>query len=41
MDIIDSPRSRITNPESWYLPIYYKELRINKSLVQNPYYDYE
>jgi len=33
--------ARITNPESWYLPIYYKELRINKSLVQNPYYDYE
>lgn len=32
---------RITNPESWYLPIYYEELRINKSLVQNPYYDFQ
>ncbi len=31
---------RITNPESWYLPIYYEELRINKSLEQNPYYDF-
>jgi hypothetical protein len=31
---------RITNPESWYLPIYYEELRINKSLEQNPYYNY-
>jgi len=31
---------RITNPESWYLPIYYEEIRINKSLVQNPYYDF-
>lgn len=31
---------RLTNPESWYLPIYYDELRLNKSLVQNPYYDY-
>jgi len=31
---------RITNPESWFLPIYYEELRINKSLVQNPYYDF-
>jgi hypothetical protein len=31
---------RITNPESWYLPIYYEELRINKSLVQNPYYNF-
>ena len=33
-------RQRITNPESWYLPISFEELRINKSLVQNPYYDY-
>ena len=32
---------RITNPESWFLPIYYEELRINKSLVQNPYYDFQ
>lgn len=32
---------RITNPESWYLPIYYEELRINKSLEQNPYYDFQ
>ncbi len=32
---------RLTNPESWYLPIYYDELRINKSLVQNPYYDFQ
>jgi len=32
---------RITNPESWYLPIYFQELRINKSLVQNPYYAYQ
>jgi hypothetical protein len=31
---------RLTNPESWYLPIYFDELRINKSLVQDPYYDY-
>ena len=32
---------RITNPESWYLPINYEELRINKSLEQNPYYDFQ
>lgn len=32
---------RITNPESWYLPIYYEELKINKELVQNPYYAYQ
>jgi len=32
---------RITNPESWFLPIYYEELRINKSLEQNPYYDFQ
>jgi starch-binding outer membrane protein, SusD/RagB family len=31
---------RLINPESWYLPIYYEELRLNKSLVQNPYYDF-
>ncbi|MFO7935683.1 MAG: RagB/SusD family nutrient uptake outer membrane protein [Bacteroidales bacterium] len=31
---------RITNEESWFLPIYYEELRINKSLEQNPYYDF-
>jgi len=33
--------NRITNPESWFLPIYYEELRINKSLEQNPYYDFQ
>lgn len=32
---------RISNPESWYLPIYYEELRINRSLEQNPYYDFQ
>lgn len=32
---------RISNPESWFLPIYYEELRINKSLEQNPYYDFQ
>ena len=32
---------RIVNPESWYLPIFFEELRINKSLVQNPYYAYQ
>ena len=31
---------RITNSESWFLPIHYEELRINKSLEQNPYYDF-
>ncbi|MEJ2594229.1 MAG: RagB/SusD family nutrient uptake outer membrane protein [bacterium] len=32
---------RVINPESWFLPIYYEELRINKSLEQNPYYDFQ
>lgn len=31
---------RIANAESWFLPIYYEELRINRSLEQNPYYDF-
>ncbi len=32
---------RISNSDSWFLPIYYDELRINESLTQNPYYDYQ
>lgn len=33
-------QTKLTNPLSWYLPIYKKELERNKNLVQNPYYNF-
>jgi starch-binding outer membrane protein, SusD/RagB family len=32
-------RVRFENPESWYMPIYRRELQLNPALVQNPYYN--
>jgi hypothetical protein len=31
-------RSKYSNPDSWYLPIYQNEIDQNNHLVQNPYY---
>ena len=31
-------RSKLSDPNSYYLPIYYDELQKNKLLTQNPYY---
>jgi hypothetical protein len=31
--------TKLTNPYSWYLPIYKDEIERNKNLVQNPYYN--
>lgn len=33
-------QTKLTNPLSWYLPIFKTELERNKNLVQNPYYNY-
>ena len=33
-------QTKLTNPLSWYLPIYKTELERNKNLVQNPYYNF-
>ena len=33
-------QTKLTNPLSWYLPIYKAELERNKNLVQNPYYNF-
>jgi hypothetical protein len=33
-------QTKLTNPLSWYLPIWEKELERNKNLVQNPYYNF-
>jgi tetratricopeptide (TPR) repeat protein len=32
--------TKLTNPLGWYLPIYKSEIERNKSLIQNPYYNY-
>jgi hypothetical protein len=32
--------SKLTDPNSWYLPIYESELERNPNLQQNPYYDF-
>jgi hypothetical protein len=32
-------RERFENPESWYMPIYRRELQLNPALVQNPFYN--
>ncbi len=32
--------TKLNNPLGWYLPIYKTELERNKSLVQNPYYNF-
>jgi hypothetical protein len=32
-------RPRISNPESWYLPLNTEALSSNPNLVQNPYYE--
>ena len=32
--------TKLTNPLGWYLPFHESELERNKSLVQNPYYDF-
>jgi len=31
-------RTRLDNPESWYVPINRRELQLNPALVQNPFY---
>lgn len=31
-------KSKISDPDSWFLPIYYKELEVNNLLEQNPFY---
>ncbi len=33
-------QTKLTNPLSWYLPIWETELERNKNLVQNPYYNF-
>jgi hypothetical protein len=33
-------QTKLSNPLSWYLPIYKSELERNKNLVQNPYYNF-
>jgi hypothetical protein len=33
-------QTKLTNPMSWYLPIWETELERNKNLVQNPYYNF-
>jgi tetratricopeptide (TPR) repeat protein len=33
-------RTKLTNPLSWYLPIYETEIERNQYLVQNPYYNF-
>jgi hypothetical protein len=33
-------QTKLTNPLSWYLPIWENELERNKNLVQNPYYNF-
>jgi hypothetical protein len=32
-------RTRLDNPESWYVPINRRELQLNPALVQNPFYN--
>jgi hypothetical protein len=33
-------QTKLTNPLSWYMPIFETELERNKNLVQNPYYNF-
>ena len=33
-------QTKLTNPLSWYLPIFETELEHNRNLVQNPYYNF-
>jgi len=33
-------QTKLTNPLSWYLPIWETEMERNKNLVQNPYYNF-
>ncbi len=33
-------QTKLTNPLSWYMPIWKTELERNKNLVQNPYYNF-
>jgi len=33
-------QTKLTNPLSWYLPVYETEIERNKNLEQNPYYKY-
>jgi hypothetical protein len=33
-------QTKLTNPWSWYLPVYKSELERNKNMVQNPYYNF-
>jgi hypothetical protein len=32
-------KSRLSDPNGWYMPIHITEIERNKNLVQNPYYD--
>lgn len=32
--------TKLTNPQGWYLPIFEDEIERNRSLIQNPYYDF-
>lgn len=34
-----SVKAKVNDPDSWFLPIYYKELEVNNSLEQNPFYE--
>jgi len=34
-----SVKAKINDPDSWFLPIYYKELEVNNLLEQNPFYE--
>jgi hypothetical protein len=33
-------QTKLTNPWSWYLPVFKSEMERNKNLVQNPYYNF-
>ncbi len=37
-DAKEAVRARIQNPESWYMPIFRRELQLNPNLEQNPFY---
>ena len=39
-DVVDLLRSKYSDPQSHYFPIYYYEVDINKELKQNPYYEH-